>query len=76
VAGNRLLARLMAVEQEIFRIEGSITCLDARIASELGRDISLSREMLATLQDTLALAHERRSLILRQWATPFSWREA
>jgi hypothetical protein len=65
MVGNPLLWPLMLVEQDIFRIEGSISYYGARIASGLDRRISLSREVLATLQDTLALAHERRSRILQ-----------
>ena len=67
MSANRLLSRLMAVEQDIFRIEGSIACQAARIASGVGRELTLSREVLTTFQDTLALAHERRSSILRRW---------
>jgi hypothetical protein len=73
VVGNPLLSRLMAVEQDIFRIEGNIACLDDRIASELGSDISLSREVLATLQDTLALPISVARTSCANGATPFSW---
>jgi hypothetical protein len=67
MVSNILLGRLMAVEQDIFRIEGSIARQGACIATGLGGDLTLSGEVLATLQDSLVLAHERRSLILRSW---------
>ena len=67
VASNSLLLPLMAVEQDIFRIEGSITGQEARIANGRSSDPSLALQLLATLQDTLALANERRSIILRRW---------